>query len=183
MIELSVMLSNASKSLPSVQHLLGGLSYILGIAFCMVALARFRENIEHEQGGGQQTHHIAPYAYLLSAAMLFYLPSMLDALSTTLFGTSTSVLQYAGYQPYDVYSSMTIIIETAGLIWFIRGCVLIAHASHPEQGRTGSKGVGPKGMIFIIAGLFAINFHSTVNMVDTIMNYLINLTVKTNFPS
>ncbi len=174
------MLSNVSKSLPSVQYLLGGLSYLLGIAFCMVALAHFRENVSNEQGG-QNKHHIAPYAYLLSGAMLLYLPTMMDALSTTLFGSSTSVLQYAGYQPYDVFSSMTILIETTGLIWFIRGCVLIAHASHPEQGKTGSKGVGHKGVIFVIAGLLAINFHSTVNMVDTVMNYLLNLTI--NSPS
>ena len=174
------MLSNVSKSLPSVQYLLGGLSYLLGIAFCMVALAHFRENVSNEQGG-QNKHHIAPYAYLLSGAMLLYLPTMMDALSTTLFGSSTSVLQYAGYQPYDVFSSMTILIETTGLIWFIRGCVLIAHASHPEQGKTGSKGVGHKGVIFVIAGLLAINFQSTVNMVDTVMNYLLNLTI--NSPS
>lgn len=171
------MLGNVSKSLPSVQYLLGGLSYLLGIAFCMVALAHFRENLENEQGG--KKHHIAPYAYLLSAAMLLYLPTMMDVLSTTLFGSSTSVLQYAGYQPYDVFSSMTILVETTGLIWFIRGCVLISHASHPEQGKTGSKGVGHKGVIFVIAGLFAINFHSTVSMVDTVVKYLLNLTANT----
>lgn len=165
-----------SKSLPAVQHLLGGLSYLLGIAFCLVALVRFREHVE--SGSDQKKHHVAPYAYLLSGAMLLYLPSTMDALSTTLFGSSTSVLQYAGYQPYDVYSSMTILIETTGLIWFIRGWVLISHASHPEQGQTGSKGVGPKGLIFVIAGLFAINFHTTVNMVDTVMNYLISFTVN-----
>lgn len=178
MIDLITMLSNLSKSLPSVQHLLGGVSYVLGIVFCMVGLNRLREN--HEKGpqsGDPKSKTIVPVAYLMAGAGLLFMPTMFDAFSNTLFGSGSSVLEYAGYQPYDVYSSMTILIETIGIVWFIRGCVLIAHASHPEQGREGSKGFGGKGLLFIIAGLFGINFHSTVNMMDTIMNYILSLTV------
>ena len=177
MIDLSEMLSNLSKSLPAVQYLLGGLSYLMGIGFCITALFRFKDNVEKGQSSDPGSQMIVPFAYLLIGSALLYIPSTLDALSTTLFGSSTSVLQYDGYQPFDIYGSMTILIETVGLVWFIRGCVLLSHSSHPEQGRTGSKGHGGKGMLFIVAGLFGINFHSTVNMMNTIMNYLINMTV------
>jgi hypothetical protein len=176
MVDLSGMLSNLSKSLPSVQYLLGGLSYIMGIGFCITAMFRFKDNVEKGQSSEPHAQMIVPFAYLLIGSALLFLPTMLDAMSTTLFGSSASVLQYDGYQPYDIYGSMTILIETVGLVWFIRGCVLLSHASHPEQGQTGSKGVGGKGMFFIISGLFGINFHATVNMMDTIMSYLINLT-------
>ena len=177
MIDLSEMLSNVSKSLPSVQYMLGGISYLVGVAFCITALLRFRDNMEKDsQGSGEHGQHtMAPFAYLLTGAALLFLPSMMDALSTTLFGSDNTVLQYGGYQPYDIYGAMTILIETIGVIWFIRGCVLLAHASHPEQGRTGSKGLGPKGLLFVVSGLFAINFHATVNMMNSVVNYLLNI--------
>lgn len=175
MIELSEILSNVSKSLPSVQYMLGGLSYLLGIAFVMIALLRFKENSEKSGAGEQSQHPAAPYAYLVTGSMLFFLPSMMNALSATLFGSTNNVLQYGGYVPYDVYGAMTILIETIGIVWFIRGCVLLSHASHPEQGQTGSKGVGSKGLLFVVGGLFAINFHGTVSMMDSAMNYLLNL--------
>lgn len=175
MVELSGMLSNLSKSLPSVQYLLGGISYLGGIAFCFAALLRFRDNAE--KSGEPDSKQVVPFAFLAAGSALLFLPSMMDALSTTLFGSNSSVLEYSGYQPYDIYGSMTILIETIGIIWFIRGCVLIAHASDPEQGQKGSKGVGPKGLMFIIAGLFGINFHSTVQMMDSVMNYLLSITI------
>lgn len=179
MVDLSGMLSNLSKSLPSVQYLLGGASYILGIAFCIGALFRFKDNVEKGPGQESESQMIVPFAYLLTGSGLLYLPSLMDSFSTTLFGSNTSILQYAGYQPYDIYGSMTILIETIGIVWFIRGCVLLSHASHPEQGRSGSKGFGGKGLLFILAGLFCINFHSTVDMMNSVMNYLMTPTVVT----
>ena len=175
MQDLSAILSNLSQSLPSVQHLLAGASYLLGIGFCITALFRFRDNVEKGQSTEPESQMIVPLAYLLSGSALLFLPSMLDAFSATLFGSNDSILQYAGYTPFDIYGAMTILIETIGLVWFIRGCVLLAHASHPEQGRTGSKGFGGKGLLFIFAGLMGINFHSTVSVMNTAMNYLIGL--------
>lgn len=177
MVELSGMLSNLSRSLPSVQYLLGGISYLGGIAFCFAALLRFRDNVEKGQSGESNANMVVPFAFLAMGSALLFLPSMMDSLSTTLFGSSSSVLEYSGYKPYDIYGSMTILIETVGVIWFIRGCILIAHASDPEQGQKGSKGMGPKGLMFIIAGLFGINFHSTVQMMDSVMNYLLSITI------
>lgn len=175
MVDISGMLSNLSKSLPSVQHMLGGVSYLGGIAFCIAALYRFREHVEKQ--GESEANIIIPLAFLAMGSALLFLPSLMDALSTTLFGTNSSVLEYAGYEPYNIYNSITILIETIGVIWFIRGCFLLAHASDPEQGRKGSKGVGPKGLLFIVGGLFGINFHTTVQMMDSVMNYLLNITI------
>ena len=175
MVDLSQMLSNLSKSLPSVQYLLGGISYLGGIGFFIAALFRFRDNVEKQ--GESDAKMIVPFAFLAMGSALLFLPSLMDALSTTLFGSSSSVLEYAGYQPYSIYNSMTILIETIGVIWFVRGCFLIAHASDPEQGRQGSKGVGVKGLMFIVGGLFGINFHSTVQMMDSALNYLMGITI------
>lgn len=171
-VDIVAMLSNLSQSLPSINSLVGGLSYLLGTAFCITALFKLKEAFDES---GQQQKLIVPLAYLIMGAGLFFLPSLIDSFSTTLFGTTDNVLAYSATNTYDVYSSMTMLIQTIGFIWFVRGCVLLAHASQPEQGREGSKGHGIKGLLFIIGGLFAINIHSTVNMLDYILTHLMQL--------
>ena len=167
--DLVTMLSNLSSSLPAVQNLLGGLSYLLGLTFIMSALGKFRQNQEKGPQGGESSKSWTPYAYFLSGAAMLYLPSMLGSLSNTLFGAGTSILEYSGYNPYNIYNAMEILIGTIGIVWFLRGCVLLAHSSNPDQGKSSH---GLKGLLFLIAGLGAINFHSTVNMLNYALGQL-----------
>lgn len=169
--DLVAIFSNLSRSLPSVQALLGGLSYLLGIVFIMIGLARLRESHDNSGQSGERSKTHVGYAYILAGGAMLYLPTMMTALSNTLFGSGTSILEYSGYNPYDIYSAMTILIETIGLLWFLRGCVLLAHSSNPNQGEGQSNGL--KGLLFLIAGLLSINFKSTVNMMSYIVSHLI----------
>jgi hypothetical protein len=170
--DLIVMFSNLSKSLPAVNDFIGGFSYVFGTMFCVISFIKFKEILE-DSGG--QSKAIVPAAYFLVGAGLFFLPTLIDAFSTTLFGTTDNVLAYSASNQYDIYTSMTMLIQTIGFVWFIRGCVLLGHASKPEQGQEGSKGHGPKGLFFIIGGLFGINIYSTVNMVDYIITHLMQI--------
>lgn len=166
--DLVTMVGNVSRSLFPVQHLLSGGAYLLGLIFFIVALIKLKK----AGGGGQSSEKIfVPMAYLVGAAALLYLPSAVNLLSNTAFGTG-NILQYTDYNPYNIYSSMGFIIQTAGLIWFIRGCVLLIHASEP--------GVqwGPKGLVFLCAGVLAMNFQNTANMVSTIVTHLEQLTLR-----
>ena len=63
---------------------------------------------------------------------------------------------------------MQIIIRTAGLLWFVRGCVLVAQASEPGAQH------GPKGMVFICAGILSMNFDNTIAMTNTAITHLID---------
>ena len=170
--DLIVMFDNLSKSLPDVQYLLGGFSYIFGIIFCLSALVKLKEMYSE---GGDNGRYVVPSAYFLTGIGLLFLPSLVDAFSTTLFGTQDSVLAYSQSNPYDIQSSIIMLIQTAGFIWFIRGCVLLSHASQPQHGQEGSKGLGPKGLVFIIAGLFAINIYSTTGMLNFIINHIMQI--------
>ncbi|AHE66356.1 hypothetical protein Loa_00788 [Legionella oakridgensis ATCC 33761 = DSM 21215] len=76
---------------------------------------------------------------------------------------------YSNYNPYNIYSAMRVVIRTAGLIWFVRGCVLLVHASEPGVQH------GPKGLAFLCAGVLAINFEGTVAVVNVIIEKLILL--------
>ncbi|WED43416.1 type IV secretion protein IcmC [Legionella cardiaca] len=167
--DLITMIGNVSRSLFPVQHLLTGLAYLLGITFFIIALTKLKKI----GGAGKQSSNekiFVPMAYLAGAAMLLYLPSALTILANSAFGVG-NVLQYIPYSPYNIYSSMGLVIQTAGLIWFIRGCVLLIHASEP--------GVqwGPKGLVFLCAGVLAMNFQNTTNMLNAILTHLTQLTL------
>ena len=109
-----------------------------------------------------------PFAYILGGAALIFLPTSIETLSATLFG-STSALQYTEYNPYNIYSSMQVLIKTAGLVWFVRGTVLLVHAAKPGEQH------GPKGFAFVLAGIGAINIQYTFAWVDWFFTYIMNL--------
>jgi hypothetical protein len=96
------------------------------------------------------------------------LPTAINVLANSTFGVN-NVLTYTDYAPnrLDVYQSMGILIRTAGVIWFIRGCVLVAHASEPGAQE------GPKGLVFLFAGVLSMNFDSSIAAINSILNQLI----------
>ncbi|MDI1352463.1 MAG: type IV secretion protein IcmC, partial [bacterium] len=53
-----------------------------------------------------------------------------------------------------------------------RGCVLVVHSSEP-----GTQD-GPKGLVFIIAGILALNFDNTIAMINSVLEHLISWTLK-----
>lgn len=165
--DLVTMIGNLSRSLFPVQHLISGGAYLLGLIFFIIALTKLKKI-----GGGRQSNEriFVPIAYLVGAAALLYLPSAVSLMANSAFGTG-NVLQYTDYNPYNIYSSMLLVIQTAGLIWFVRGCVLLIHASEP--------GVqwGPKGLVFLCAGVLAMNFQNTASMLAAIINQLVHLSI------
>lgn len=163
------MLANLSLSLGPVQSLLTGLAYLLGILFMMTAISKLKKIGDARTGSHSQEKMYGPVAYFIISAVLIYLPSSVTALSNSTFGIN-NVLQYTSFNNTTVYGSMGIIIQTAGLIWFIRGCVLVVHGSQP-----GAK-EGRKGLLFLLAGIFAVNFQDTMGMLSSLMNWLISVT-------
>lgn len=166
-VDLVTILGNLSQSLYPVQRLITGGAYLLGILFFITAIGKLRKIGDHRAQSHSQEKIFTPLMYIFMGAMLIYLPTALSIMANTAFGTG-NVLTYSDYNPLNIYSSMGLLIRTAGIIWFIRGSVLLAHASQP-----GSKD-GPKGLVFIIAGILAMNFDNTVAMVNTILDHLVS---------
>lgn len=163
------MLGNLSRSLFSVETLVSGFGYLIGILFMITAIGKLRKIGDARANSSSQEKMFVPIAYFIAGTALIFMPTMLQVLSSTAFG-SGNVLQYVQYNPYSVYNSMGIVIQTAGVIWFVRGCVLLAHASEPGVQE------GPKGLTFLCAGILAVNFEYTMNMLNYIMTQLLNLT-------
>lgn len=161
-IDLTTILSNLAQSLLSVQQFVEGLGFVLGILFVITGLVKLTKTHFSQAGAG------GPAAYILGGIVLIYLPSSVYVVSNTFFGSS-NILQYTNYGGFSIYDSMGILIKTAGLVWFVRGAVLLMHASEP------GKQEGLKGLLFVLAGVLAMNFTVTVSAINAIFSYFIKL--------
>ena len=158
------MIGNLSQSLVQVETLFVGLGFLLGIVLMITGIIKLK-NMNGPSGGGMA----APMAFLLGGVALVFLPTMLGALSNTVFGNG-NILQYIQYDPYSIYNSMGIMVQTAGLIWFVRGCVLIVHGSEPGEQEA------MKGLAFLAGGILAMNFDYAIGFLTYVMNHLLKLT-------
>lgn len=170
-IDLVTMLGNLSQSLYPLQRFISGGAYILGILFFITALTKLKTI----GGGHSQEKTFAPMMYFMFGAALLYLPTAISSLANTAFGVG-NVLTYTDYNRANIFSSMGLIIRTAGLLWFVRGTVLVAHASQP-----GAQD-GPKGLVFLVAGVLAMNFDNTIAMINSVLSHIIawSLSVKSS---
>ncbi|KTD65905.1 protein IcmC (DotV)-like protein [Legionella spiritensis] len=173
--DLVMMIGNLSRSLFPVQHLISGAAYLVGILFFITAISKLRKIGDARARSSSQEKMFVPLAYFLGGAALLFLPSAVGVLSNTTFGVG-NILQYTSFNPYDITNSMGLIIQTVGLIWFFRGCVLLVHASEPGVQH------GPKGMAFLCAGVLAMNFKVTLSTANSIIEKMIavTLTVKSS---
>lgn len=169
MIDLTAMLINLSHSMQPVQRALSGMGYVLGIILVIVGFGKLKNVIQHRHAAHGEGVGGA-VGFILGGAMLVYLPSSVSTLSNTFFGAS-NVLSYGeSAQPNPLYDAILVIIQTTGLLWFIRGTSLIISASKP-----GDDKIGPKGFTFLIAGILAMNIESTITALTFTMSYIFDL--------
>lgn len=168
--DLITIMGNISQSLGPVQKLLSGMGYLLGILLIMNGLIKLKK-VGESRGGGSQEKAFVPLVYILIGSLLIFLPSTIQVFSNTAFGVG-NILQYSAVNPYDIKTSMIFLVKTAGLLWFVRGCMLLIYSSQPgSQGKD-----GPKGITFIIAGILAMNFEGTYGIINYLTNQLLSLT-------
>lgn len=170
-IDLVTILGNISQSLYPVQKLITGLAYVLGILLFVNALGKLKKIAETRAHSSSHEKMSSVLLYAGFGAALIYLPTALHSLANTAFGVG-NVLTYSNYNPRNIYSVIGVFIRTAGLLWFVRGSMLVVYSSEP-----GSK-EGPKGLVFILSGILAMNFDNTIAMANTILSYLISWTMK-----
>lgn len=164
------VLNNLANNLLSVQKMLTGASYLMGLAFAIKAVVTLKIHGEQKSSmgaGGMKEASI----YMFVAAMLLYYPTAFEVIMNSTFGYS-SVLAYAPMNSSTpmiasifgsdstVGYSLTIIIQVVGLVAFIRGWVLIARSSAQGQG-AGQVG---KGLMHVFGGVMAMNIIGTLEV-------------------
>jgi len=175
MIDLIGILTNLRASLGPIQTMLTGFAYISGIGLVLTSLAKLRKIASAGPQSPSQEKIFVPLTYMGVGAGLIFMPSTFSVLSNTLFG-STNFLAYSSNNEATVMSVMTFLVQTAGVLWFVRGSFLLVHASEPGVKE------GSKGLTFILSGILAMNFETTFDMLNATFSYLFSAitTLKEN---
>lgn len=169
MADINSMLVSFSASIPFIEKLTTGFGYVLGICFIIYSINQFHDLAERHTRHNVKGGYFGPIAYLLMGSALLWLPSSVNVLEDTLFG-SNSLLAYSGTitsQLTRLYANpsyiVTQILKMMGFIWFVRGCSLIAASSDPGVQH------GVRGLLFIIGGIFALNYTAAFELVKSTM--------------
>lgn len=158
--DLIHIMGNLANSFLQLEKLFSGAGYVMGIIFIITGLVKFQK----VNRNGRERMAV-PVFYIAGGAALLFLPSTMDVLSDTVFG-SGSVLQYASkYNIYDINASIRILVQAVGVICFVRGSVLLVDAAEPGEQH------GIKGLILIISAILSMNFDSTISLLNTAMTY------------
>ena len=175
MPDLVSIFVNLSESLAPIQALVSGFGYVIGIALVIAAIGKFHKIGDARAMSHSQEKIFVPVTFLLMGVGLIFLPTAVSTLANTAFGSS-NILAYSTEGKNNITAAVEFLIQTAGVIWFVRGSVLLAHASEPGVKE------GSKGLTFIMAGIFALNFDNTTGAIDYALNQLFSMmsTVKSN---
>lgn len=165
-IDLVSMFINFSGSLPSIQAMVSGLGYLVGIYLFIAGLMKLAE----AGGQGGKESHLAALVYFGAGALLLFLPSSIPVFSNTFFGEE-NILAYDEQTDDPFYLALKMLIETTGLIWFVRGCTLLL-----RMGKPGIKD-GSRGFLYIAAGILAVNIDNTMAAIDYSLNLFVTSTM------
>ena len=171
------VLHNLAEDLISVEKMLTGASYLMGLAFAMKAMFTLKSHGEQRSSMGASSLKESGL-YMLVSAMLLYYPTAFEVIMNSTFGYSTPL----AYAPINTSSpilgslfgadssvgqSLTIIIQVIGLVAFLRGWLMIARSS--AQGQHGNVG---KGFMHVFGGVCAMNI---IGFLDVMQNTLVGI--------
>jgi len=167
------ILANIAASMHSVQILITSATYLMGLGFGVKALMSLKELGESRSMMSGKASLKEPLMYFLVSSLFIYLPTAFSVFMNSTFGYS-NVLAYAPInssnsaldmlfgQGSSVGPALSIIIQTIGLIAFIRGWVLVAKSASQGQppGGTG------KGLTHVFGGILAMNIVGTLQIIN-----------------
>ncbi len=163
--DMVTMLINLSRSLIQVIYLFSALAYLLGLILIFTAVGKLKQIAETRAGGGHKNTFV-PLAYFLAGAALLFLPQAITIATNSTFGSGNIIAYSTPGQPRTILEAILILLKLSGIIWFVRGAVLLANSSEP--------GVqdGPKGLAFLCGGILALNVASVIPILRAIITKL-----------
>ncbi|KTD32760.1 IcmC (DotE) [Legionella nautarum] len=167
------ILTNIANNLLPVERLITGAAYLIGLAFAFKAIYTLKSYGESRTMMSSSSNIKEPIIYLIVAGIFIYFPTGLAIMLQTTFGSS-SILQYAPVNSNNQMISgmfgsgslvgrpLAIIIQTIGVIAFVRGWILIARSASQGQppGGTG------KGLVHVFGGILAMNIVATLEIIN-----------------
>jgi len=164
-VSADVMLENINTQLPYLYALISGGVYIFGIVIFIRGVSKLREVAESSSGRAQRSSLTEPLAHMILGVALIYLPTSMDVMLATVYGTS-AITPYSGYGPtggsFNEMAQVIInIVQFVGFIAFVRGLILF-HRLGTGQAQQGTFN---KGFTHLIGGIIAINVVQFINII------------------
>lgn len=168
----TISFDNLIASFLSIERLVTGAAYLMGISFAIKALYSLKVYGESKSQMGNASIK-EPLIYFLVSSMLLFLPTGFATFMNSTFGYS-DVLAYTpnnngnailttlfGQNSAFGYT-VSLAVQVVGVIAFVRGWVLIARsaASGQPPGGTG------QGLTHVFGGILAMNIVGTMQMIN-----------------
>lgn len=158
-------LNHLAGSLDQVYTMVTGAAYMIGLAFAFKALYSLKIYGEMRTMMSNSASMKEPLTYLLVGSVFIYLPTAVDIFLNSTFDEH-NILAYS-----QLGSSFTLtqgnggwallkLLQTIGVIGFVRGWVLIARATSQGQ-QPGGFG---KGITHVFGGILMMNIVQTLNI-------------------
>lgn len=178
-ISYDEILTNLEKIIPAFVNLILAVSFLGGLYFIIrgiMMLKAFGMPLTQMSRPGELG---GPLAYIVVGAIMIYIPTTIDTVHWTIFGTGDSYVSGAGTAGQtvlgygegggvesrweDLKTILFKFINFIGLISFVRGWFIIAKSGQPGV----QPGTISKGTIHVIAGIIAINAQGFVDVLRT----------------
>ena len=167
------ILKNLAGSLESVERLVTGAAYLIGLSFALKALYSLRIYGESKSQMSSHSSIKEPLVYLFVAAIFIYFPTGFEILMMTTFGYS-DVLAYAPLNSGSPLLSslfgsdsavgqyLALLIQVIGVFAFVKGWIMVARSAAQGQppGGTG------KGLMHVFGGILAMNIVGTLQVIN-----------------
>jgi len=166
------ILTNIANTLVPVERLLTGAAYLIGLSLAFKAIYTLKVYGEARTMMSSNASIKEPVIYLIVAGIFIYFPTAYEIMRNTTFGSDSTVLAYVNsdnkaistiFGPDSLVGKpLALIIQTIGLIAFIRGWVLIARSASQGQ-QPGGMG---KGFMHVFGGVLAMNIVGTLQIIN-----------------
>jgi len=163
------------SSIKPLETVISFFTYLLGIFLLWTSVKKAKDIADKRARAGAGGQIFVPVSYAVGGISFIYLGSVMEIAQNTFFGMD-SPIAYANWfdelkgKYGDAVYVMMRLINLSGLIWFVRGIMLMIHATAPGV-QHGAKGLG-----FMLAGIFAMNAEYTANGVAYMMDLLTRVT-------
>jgi hypothetical protein len=176
MADITTMIETLGTSIDPTTRMVVGFCYLIGVWFIWQSIKKLHDMADQRARYGGGGRSFIPLAYGMGGVTLLFLPTFVQVAQNTFFGMSSPISYQNWFDALkDEYGNsvyiMTRLTQLAGLFWFVRGVTLLVQASEPGVQH------GPKGLGFLVAGIFAMNLQYTANVVAYTVNLIAGLTV------
>ncbi|MDR3478904.1 MAG: hypothetical protein P4M14_12845 [Gammaproteobacteria bacterium] len=167
--DAGTMMQNFAQTIPQFMHLVTALAYVMGMYLIFKGVLGLKQFGEARTMMSSQHDLKGPLVMMGVGAALLYLPSSVQVGLNT-FWTNPNPYGYLKDASLDPWVAIIqdgyMIIQLIGTIAFIRGLMMLTHAS----GHGAQPGTFGKAMAYMISGILCINLYEFLTVVENTLS-------------